>query len=158
MLSLNSKWEQVILQLYFLTYLCFAIESPAVPLYPPIKSRYLSEASATLKMEYSAKVTFPSKSSWSTLSFMLPAAAMRWRLSFPSQNSPLRFPNAKLVVRPSTIEIYWAIHTSLKNGPTASISGHVTADCDWLISIRINAVHTSGIIPTLKNLKAAFWL
>ena len=67
-------------------------------------------------------------------------------------------PKPKLVVRPSTIEIDWAIHTSLKNGPTASISGHVTADCDWLISIRINAVHTSGIITTLKNLKAAFWL
>ena len=59
------------------TYLCFAIESPAVPLYPPIKSRYLSEASATLKVEYSAKVTFPSKSSRSTLSVKLPAAAMR---------------------------------------------------------------------------------
>ena len=68
-----------------------------------------------------------------------------------------QIPKANLVVRPSTVEIYWAIQTSLKNGPTASISGHVTADCDWLISIGIDAVHTSGIIATLKNLQAAFW-
>ena len=67
-----------------------------MPLYPPIQSRYLSEPSATLKMEYSAKVTFLSKSSRSTLSVMLSAAAMRWRLSFPSQNSPLRLPNPNL--------------------------------------------------------------
>ena len=78
------------------SYLWYAIESPAVPLYPPIKSRYLFEPLATLKVEYSAKVTFPSKSSKSTLSVMLSAAAIRWRLSFPSQNSPLRFPNPNL--------------------------------------------------------------
>ena len=58
----------------------------------------------------------------------------------------------KFLFRPYTIEIHWAIHTSLKNGPTASISGHVTADCDWLISIGIDAVHTSGIVATSKNL------
>ena len=45
-----------------------AIESPAVPLYPPSKMRYLSTSSATLKVEYSAYAMLPSKSSRSILS------------------------------------------------------------------------------------------
>ena len=71
-----SQRERIIVNQYLFSYLCSASESPAVPLYPPIEIRYLSVALATLKMEYSANVTFPSKSSRSTLSVMLSAAAM----------------------------------------------------------------------------------
>ena len=51
-----------------------AIESPAVPLYPPSKMRYLSPSLATLKVEYSAYEILPSKSSRSTLSMTSRAA------------------------------------------------------------------------------------
>ena len=40
---------------YFASLFIF-IESPAVPLYPPIRSRYLSSSSATLNVVYSAYV------------------------------------------------------------------------------------------------------
>ena len=52
-------------------------ESPAVPLYSPRVSLYLSASSATLNVLYSAYVMFPSKSFKSTLSMTSLASVKR---------------------------------------------------------------------------------
>ena len=67
-----------------------------MPLYSPRVSLYLSASSATLNVLYSTYVIFPSKSSKSTLNMMSLAFVKRWRLSSPSQNSPLKLPNPSL--------------------------------------------------------------
>ena len=49
-----------------------------------------------------------------------------------------------------------AIQTSLKNGPTATDRGHITQYVYRFAAIWNDGVHTAGIDPKLKKLRAAF--
>ena len=45
---------------------------------------------------------------------------------------------------PVTIEVNRAVQTSLENGPTSTVCGHVTQDWYWLTAIWIDGVHAIG--------------
>ena len=45
---------------------------------------------------------------------------------------------------PVTIEVNGAVQTSLENGPTSTVCGHVTQDWYWLTAIWIDGVHAIG--------------
>ena len=45
---------------------------------------------------------------------------------------------------PVTIEVNRAVQTSLENGPTSTVSGHVTQHWYWLNAIWIDGVHAIG--------------
>ena len=45
---------------------------------------------------------------------------------------------------PVTIEVNGAVHTSLENGPTSTVRGHVTQHWYWLTAIWIDGVHAIG--------------
>ena len=77
----NSNWTWKFRVSYCNGCRIAAIESPAVPLYPPIESWYIAASSATLEVAYSALVTLPSKPFRSTLS-MTSSAAVTGVLNF----------------------------------------------------------------------------
>ena len=45
---------------------------------------------------------------------------------------------------PVTIEVNRAVQTSLENGPTSTVHGHVTQHWYWLTAIWIDGVHAIG--------------
>ena len=45
---------------------------------------------------------------------------------------------------PVTIEVNGAVQTSLENGPTSTVRGHVTQHWYWLTAIWIDGVHAIG--------------
>ena len=45
---------------------------------------------------------------------------------------------------PVTIEVNGTVHTSLENGPTSTVCGHVTQHWYWLTAIWIDGVHAIG--------------
>ena len=45
---------------------------------------------------------------------------------------------------PVTIEVNGAVQTSLENGPTSTVCGHVTQHWYWLTAIWIDGVHAIG--------------
>ena len=57
---------------------------------------------------------------------------------------------------PSKIEVNRAVQTSLKNGPTSTVRGHVTQHLHWFAAIWIDGIHATGIETIWKPLGAAF--
>ena len=51
-----------------------------------------------------------------------------------------------------------AVQTSLKNGPTSTVRGHVTQHLYWFAAIWIDCIHATGCETILKELSAAFGL
>ena len=45
---------------------------------------------------------------------------------------------------PVTIEVNGAVQTSLENGPTSTVCGHVTQHSYWLTTIWVDGVHAIG--------------
>ena len=45
---------------------------------------------------------------------------------------------------PVTIEVNGAVQTSLENGPTSTVRGHVTQHWYWLTTIWVDGVHAIG--------------
>ena len=45
---------------------------------------------------------------------------------------------------PVTIEVNGAVQTSLEDGPTSTVRGHITQHWYWLTAIWIDGVHTIG--------------
>ena len=45
---------------------------------------------------------------------------------------------------PVTIEVNGAVQTSLENGPTSTVRGHVTQHWYWLTAIWVDGVHAIG--------------
>ena len=61
-----------------------------------------------------------------------------------------------LVRFPTKIEVNRTVQTSLKNGPTSTVRGHVTQHLYWFAAIWIDGVHATGIEAILKKSGAAF--
>ena len=76
-------------------------------------------------------------------------------MSFPSQNSLLKFPKPFLW---DNHQANRAVQTSLKNGSTSTIRNHVTQHLDWAATIWIDVLYATGIPAVSKDLGAAFWL
>ena len=135
--------------------LWYANESPAVPEYEPTSSRYFVCSSPMLNLPYLAYTLTPFQSSSSTRRVLGLAAVSLWILSFPNQNSAVNWPKPDLyIVIPAAIEVYRAIFSSLKHGPTSTISAHVTIYIKGSSSIRIYGVYSIPSKAWLQEIRA----